>query len=62
MQGLKRIDFTLDGRKFTTYYNEVGDIHGIYDWLLDRFLNENKETNERERPNVWIAAYTMLDT
>ena len=62
MDNLQRIDFTLDGRKFTAYFNGVGDIHGIYDWLLDRFLNEDKETNERERPSVWIAAYTMLDT
>lgn len=62
MDNLQRIDFTLDGRKFTTYFNAEGDIHGIYDWFLDRFLNEDKETNVRERPSVWIAAYTMLDT
>lgn len=61
MQGLKRIDFTLDGRKFTSYFNEDGDIYRIYDWFLDRFLLEDTETNERERPSVWVAAYSMLD-
>ena len=61
MDNLQRLDFTFDGRKFTAYFNGEGDIHGIYDWLLDRFLLENKETNERERPPVWVAAYSMQD-
>ena len=61
MDNLQRLDFTFDGRKFTAYFNGEGDIHGIYDWFLDRFLLENKETNERERPPVWVAAYSMQD-
>lgn len=61
MEAMKRIDFIFDGRKFTTYYNADGDIYRIYDWFLDRFLNEDTETNERERPGVWVAAYAMLD-
>ena len=62
MGDLQRVDFMFDGRKFTAYFNREGEIHGIYDWFLDRFLLEDKETNERERPPVWIAAYTMIDT
>ena len=58
---LRRVDFTLDGRKFTAYFNEEEEIHGIYDWFLDRFLLENKETSERECPHVWVAAYTMAE-
>lgn len=61
MEAMKRIDFIFDGRKFTTYYNADGDIYRIYDWFLDRFLSEDTETNERERPGVWVAAYAMLD-
>lgn len=58
---MRRVDFTYDGRKFTTYLNEEGEIVHIYDWFLDRFLLENKETSERERPHIWTAAYTMAE-
>ena len=61
MDNLRRIDFIFDGRKFTAYFNGDGDIAHLYDWFLDRFLLENKETAERERPGAWVAAYSFLE-
>jgi len=57
----QRINFIFNGREFAAQYTADGDVSAIYDYVAARFLNEDKETNERENPGVWVAAYAMLD-
>jgi hypothetical protein len=58
---MKRINFIFGGREYAAHFTDDGEVFMIYDYSESRFLDEDKETNERERPNVWVAAYTMAE-
>lgn len=58
---MQRINFIFSGMEYTATFSADGDCESVYSWSESRYLNENNETNERERPGVWVAAYSMLD-
>lgn len=58
---MQRVNFIFEGMEYSAAFDDDGDCTGVYSYGEHRFLNENTETNERERPHVWTAAYTMMD-
>lgn len=58
---MRRVNFILQGREYSATFDADGDCIKIYSFDDGRFLNEDTESNERERSHVWTAAYAMLD-
>lgn len=56
-----KFNFIMDGREYAAFVNGEGDVHSVWDFHASRFLEHDRESCERERPNVWRAAYGLLD-
>jgi hypothetical protein len=57
---MRRINYICDGREYTATF-EGDEVASIYDWREARYLNEDRESNVRERSHVWVTAYTMAE-
>ena len=57
---MRRVNFIYDGKEYTANLAE-DEIVSIYDWSEARYLKEDSDTNVRERPHIWTAAYTMAE-
>ena len=57
---MRRVNFIYDGREYTANFTD-DEITSIYDWGEARYLKEDTDTNVRERPHIWTAAYTMAE-
>lgn len=57
---MEKINFLLSGREYCATYNGE-DVESIYSLTEHRFLNYDSETNTRESPHIWVAAYAMRE-
>jgi hypothetical protein len=55
------INYILEGREYCATFNDDGDCALIYSISEDRFLRTDNDSGDRERPHVWVAAYTMAE-
>lgn len=58
---MRRMNFTLDGREYSATFDDDGDCASIYSVSEGRFLRTDNDSGERERPHIWVAAYTMAE-
>jgi hypothetical protein len=58
---MQHFHFRMDGREYTVNVNAEEEIVSIFDHAANIMLRTDPETCERERPNVWKAAYGLMD-
>ena len=58
---MQRVNFIFNGAEFTATFDGDGECVSIYSWNGACYLKNDPETNERENPGVWTAAYTMRE-
>lgn len=57
---MRRVNFIYGGKEYTADFAD-DEIISLYDWSEARYLKEDSDTNVRERPHIWTAAYTMAE-
>ena len=57
---MENFNFILNGCEYAAFF-EGDEVSFIYSVSEGRHLLQDHESNERERPQVWVAAYTMRE-